>query len=51
MHIHVLILRRKFELIPIKIRFFTKIFKFAQKSGQRPCTIVQGVWPNFVKND
>ena len=50
MPIHVLMLRRKFELIPIKIRFL-QIFKVAQKSGQRPCTIVQGVWPNFVKND
>ena len=26
---------------------FLWIFKFAQKSGQRPCTIVQGFWPNF----
>ena len=41
---------RKFELIPIKIRFFT-IFKVAQKSGQSPCTIVQGLWPNFTKNE
>ena len=29
---------------------FLQIFKVAQKSGQTPCTIVQGVWPNFVKN-
>ena len=29
---------------------FLKKFKVAQKSGQTPCTIVQGVWPNFVKN-
>ena len=43
-------LRRNFELIPIKIGFFT-IFKVAQKSGQRPCTIVQGRWPNFAKNE
>ena len=40
---------RKFELIPIKIGFLKK-FKVAQKSGQRPCTIVQGIWPNFIKN-
>ena len=39
----------KFELIPIKIGFL-KNFKFAPKSGQRPCTIVQGFWPNFIKN-
>ena len=31
-------LGRKFELIPIKIGFL----KFAQKSGQRHCTIVHG---------
>ena len=28
---------------------FLLIFKVAQKSGQRPCTIVQGHWANFVK--
>ena len=27
------------------------IFKAAQKLGQNPCTIVQGHWPNFIKND
>ena len=32
----------KFELIPIKIGFFIN-FKFAQKSGQSPCTIAQGL--------
>ena len=40
---------RKFELIPIKIGFLKKFFKVAPKSGQRPCTIVQGLWPNFIK--
>ena len=30
---------------------FLQILKFAQKSGQTPCTIVQGHWPNFTKND
>ena len=49
-HIHVLMLFRKFELIPIKIGFFTNFFKVAQKLGQSPCTIVQGHWPNFIKN-
>ena len=39
----------KFELIPIKFGFLKK-FKVAPKSGQRPCTIVQGLWPNFIKN-
>ena len=37
----------KFELIPIK----TDFFKVTQKLGQSPCTIVQGRWPNFAKND
>ena len=41
---------RNFELIPIKIGFFLRIFKVAQKSGPRPCTIVHGLGPNFVKN-
>ena len=41
---------RKFELISIKIGFF-QIFKVAQKSGQSPCTIVQGHQPNFAKNE
>ena len=39
---------RKFELIPITIGFL-RIFKVAPKSGQSPCTIVQGLWPNFMK--
>ena len=30
---------------------FLQIFKVAQKSGQSPCTIVQGLEPNFAKND
>ena len=30
---------------------FLHILKVAPKSGQRPCTIVQGHWPNFVKNE
>ena len=50
MHIHVLMLCRKFELIPIKIGFFTN-FKVAQESGKSPCTIVHGHWPNFIKNE
>ena len=29
---------------------FLKIFKVAPKSVQTPCTIVQGHWPNFIKN-
>ena len=35
---------RKFELILIKFGFL-KNFKVTQKSGQSPCTIVQGLWP------
>ena len=31
---------------------FLRIFnKVAQKSDQSPCTIVQGHWPNFIKNE
>ena len=33
------------------IGFFFNFYKVAPKSGQRPCTIVQGLWPNFIKND
>ena len=40
----------KFELILFKIKFLI-IFKVAQKSGQRPWAIVQGLEPNFAKND
>ena len=29
---------------------FLQIFKVAPKFGQRPCTIVQGLWPDFTKN-
>ena len=43
-------LHRKFELIPIKTGFLKKIL-ITQKLGQSPCTIVQGHWPNFIKND
>ena len=42
---------RNFELIPIKIGFFYKFLKLLKKSGQSPSTIVQGVRPNFIKND
>ena len=41
-------LHGKFELIPLKIGFFMN-FKFTQKSGQSPCTIVQGLGANFTK--
>ena len=41
---------RKFEPISIEIGFL-RIFKVAQKSDQKPCTIVQGHWSNFTKND
>ena len=30
---------------------FLRIFKVAQKLGQSPCTIIQGLWPNFTKNE
>ena len=40
---------RKFDMIPIKIGFL-KNFKVTPKLGQSPRTIVQGHWPNFIKN-
>ena len=30
---------------------FLRILKVAPKSGQSPCTIVQGHGPNFTKNE
>ena len=30
---------------------FLKILKVSPKSGQGPCTVVQGLWPNFAKNE
>ena len=58
MHIDVLMLCRKFELIPTKkfqvmtiFKMGQFLFKVAQKSGQSPCTIVHGLGPNFMKND
>ena len=30
---------------------FLRIFEVAQKSGQSPCTIVQGLGSNFTKNE
>ena len=41
---------RKFELIPIKIGFFTN-FEVPPKLGQSPCTIVHGLGLNFIKNE
>ena len=29
---------------------FLQTFKVVPKSDQTPCTIVQGQWPNFIKN-
>ena len=48
-HIHVFMFCKKSELILFKIDFL-QIFKVAPKSGQTPCTIVQGCWQNFIKN-
>ena len=50
MHMHVLMLHRKFELIPIKMGIFMN-FKAAPNFDKIPCTIVEGHWPNFLKND
>ena len=30
---------------------FLRFFKVAQKLGQSPCTIVQGFFSNFAKNE
>ena len=43
-------LSRKFELIPIKIGFFTN-FLSRSKSGQSPCTIVHGLHGLFHKKN
>ena len=49
-HINVLMLCRKFELIPTRnsrvISIFLKIANFQKKAK----AIVQGHWPNFIKN-
>ena len=50
MHIHVLVLCRKFGVILIKFEFLTNL-KVTLKSGQSPYTIVQGFWPDFAKNE
>ena len=41
-------LRRKFELTPIKIAFFYKFLKLLKNQAKVP---VQGHWPNFIKNE
>ena len=43
----ILMLCRKFELIPIKIEFF----KVALKFGQRPCIIVQGISSKMARRE
>ena len=50
MHIHFLMLLRNFELILITIGFFMN-FKVAQKLGQRPCTIVQGISSKMTRRE
>ena len=43
---------RKFELIPIKIEFFTNFLKLLKNQAKVPVLyIVQGHWPNFAKNE
>ena len=50
MHIHVLMLCRKFELIPIKIGFFYKFLKLLKNRAKDPVLyIVHGLGPNFIK--
>ena len=46
MHIHVLMLCRKFELIPIKIRFCYEFLKLLKNRAKVP-----GFLPNFAKNE
>ena len=50
-HIHVLMLCRKFELIPIRFGFFYKFLKLLQNRTKVPVLIVQCFWPNFAKNE
>ena len=50
-HIHVLMLCRKFELIPIKIGIFYEFLKLLQNWAKVPVLIVHGLGPNFVKNE
>ena len=42
---------RKFELIPIKIEFFTNFLKLLKNQAKVPVLLVQGHWPNFTKNE
>ena len=51
MHIHVLMLHRKFELTPIKFGFFMN-FLICSKIGPKSLYYtVHGLGPNFDKND
>ena len=49
MHIHVLNCVESLNQFRSKLDFL-QILKVTQKLGQRPCTIVQGHHPNFIKN-
>uniref|UniRef100_A0A1X7V905 Uncharacterized protein n=1 Tax=Amphimedon queenslandica TaxID=400682 RepID=A0A1X7V905_AMPQE len=49
MHIDVLMLCRKFELIPIKIGFFMNFLSCSKIVLKSLYYIVQGTWPNFAK--
>ena len=52
MHIHVLMLLRKFEVIPIKNEFFYEFLKLLKNQAKVPVLyIVQGFWLNFIKNE
>ena len=46
--LHVLMLCRNFELIPIKIGFLKKFLKLLKNWVQDP---VQGLWSKFCEND
>ena len=50
-HIHVLMLCRKFEQIPIKIGFFTNFLICSKIWSKSLYYIVHGLEPNFMKND
>ena len=50
MHLHVLKLCRNFELIPIKIGFFTNFKCCSNVRAKTLYYIVQGHQPNFIKN-
>ena len=42
-------LGREYELISIKSRFFYEFLKLLKNQAKSFSTVVQGIWPNFIK--